>query len=226
MRTRLLICLFAIAVLVSLSTVDANRLSKSGSRPSLSKDDSSQVSDIVISNTYRSRNHLHKAVIPNDNQRALELARASGAREIADYGSYKLFALDEQGLDDVQRAVEQRSSNGFSIALRTDERSPSATIEGSGIAVRADLNVLLLRSGAIDTTDEEPSGPFIGMGRSAASFGIQSLGSGHNSVGGVGQGRNFRLIQFVGPVKRAWLDQLESSGFELIAYGPNNGYLV
>jgi hypothetical protein len=226
MRTRLLVCLFAITVLFSLSTVDANRLSKSGSRPSLSKDDSSQASDIVISNTYRSRNHLHKAAIPNDNQQAIELARASGAREIADYGSYKLFALDEQALDDTQRAVEQRGSNNFSIASRADERSSAATVEGLGIAVRDDLNVLLLRSGAIDTTDEETTGSFIGMGRSAASFGIQSLTSRQNSAGSRSSGKNFRLIQFVGPVKRAWLDQLESSGFELIAYVPNNGYLV
>ena len=35
-----------------------------------------------------------------------------------------------------------------------------------------------------------------------------------------------RLIQFVGPVKNAWINELVASGLELIAYVPNNGYLV
>src|SRR5262249_15452533 len=35
-----------------------------------------------------------------------------------------------------------------------------------------------------------------------------------------------RLVQFVGPVQRAWLDQLQDVGFELIGYVPSNGYLV
>jgi len=34
-----------------------------------------------------------------------------------------------------------------------------------------------------------------------------------------------RLVQFVGPVKRAWLEQLEASGFETDRIRPNNGYL-
>jgi hypothetical protein len=38
--------------------------------------------------------------------------------------------------------------------------------------------------------------------------------------------QGFRLVQFVGPIKKAWLHELEASGLELIAYVPNNGYLV
>ncbi len=80
-----------------------------------------------------------------------------------------------------------------------------------------------MRSGAIDTTGDETAGAFVGMGRSAASFGLQAVASPGSESTGSSQ---FRLIQFVGPVKRAWLEQLEASGLEAIAYVPNNAYLV
>jgi hypothetical protein len=84
------------------------------------------------------------------------------------------------------------------------------------------LNVLLLRSGGIDTTGDETAGSFVGMGRSAAALGVQAAPLLPAASGGASQ---LRLVQFVGPVKRA-ARSLEASGLEVIAYVPNNGYLV
>ena len=35
-----------------------------------------------------------------------------------------------------------------------------------------------------------------------------------------------RVIQFAGPIKRAWVEQLQAAGAEIIAYIPNNAYIV
>ena len=40
------------------------------------------------------------------------------------------------------------------------------------------------------------------------------------------QGKQLRLVSFVGPVKNEWAAQLEASGASIIAYIPNNAYLV
>ncbi len=39
-------------------------------------------------------------------------------------------------------------------------------------------------------------------------------------------GNRFGIVQFVGPVKDAWLDELRSLGLELVIYMPNNAYVV
>src|SRR5258708_4969799 len=93
----------------------------------------------------------------------------------------------------------------------------------AGFSVRDDFNALLLRSGAIDTTDPATAGAFVGMGRSAESYGLLSVASSGSATDRISQ---LRLIQFVGPVKRAWIEQLQASGLELVAYVPNNAYLV
>ncbi|HWQ08733.1 MAG TPA: S8 family serine peptidase, partial [Holophaga sp.] len=39
-------------------------------------------------------------------------------------------------------------------------------------------------------------------------------------------GKRLHLVQFAGPVKRAWLDDLKASGVQIVSYLPENGYLV
>ena len=238
MRMRLMFCFFAIALFVSISVVGASRQT-SGAGGSLSiKARGVHERSTVNASSYRSPGRLHKAVVSGDDSNAIAQARAAGAIEIADYGSFKLFAMDEGALGRAEahqaaalrgRGVKEQRGAGDdgSFASAPLHLSSSASPGSSAsLVVRDDLNVLLLRSGAIDTTDEETPGSFVGMGRSAASFGLQSLAStvGQNSER---SGRaQLRLIQFVGPVKSEWLEQLEKSGLEIIAYVPNNGYLV
>ncbi|HWP43031.1 MAG TPA: S8 family serine peptidase, partial [Blastocatellia bacterium] len=149
----------------------------------------------IDARSYRSPGALHKIVVPAGE--TVSLADAAGAVEVSDYGSFKLLVIDQAALD------------------RLDRRSR--------FTVRDDLNVLFLRSGAIDTTAGRGAGSLLGMGRHLKSDAPQQ-----ESLRRVEKVREprLRLVQFAGPVKRDWLDQLLSSGLEIIAYVPNNGYLV
>lgn len=42
----------------------------------------------------------------------------------------------------------------------------------------------------------------------------------------VSRSKPLRIVQFAGPIKRAWIDKLKSTGVELISYIPNNAYIV
>jgi subtilase family protein len=219
MRMRLAGCLIAIALFVFLSATSAVRSSVGVGPRSPFKSASIHESSSISVSSYRSPGKLHKALIPSHDLEALTQAKASGAIEIADYGSFKLFALDNGAL---QNTEEQRST---ATAERRDETSFTSVSllpsSDASLAVRDDLNLLLLRSGAIDTTGQATTGTFVGMGRSAASYGLQSLTSDTDDSSSL-----LRLVQFVGPIKKAWFQQLEASGVEPIAYIPNNGYLV
>src|SRR6185436_5251093 len=52
----------------------------------------------ISAGSYRSPGKLHKAIIQSQDLESLAQAKAAGAIEIADYGSFKLFALDEGAL--------------------------------------------------------------------------------------------------------------------------------
>ncbi|MEK6324452.1 MAG: S8 family serine peptidase [Acidobacteriota bacterium] len=220
MRMRLAYCFIAIALFVSISAVSASR-SSVGVSPGSSVKAASVHDSSISANSYRSPGKLHKAVVPSADLEALAQAKASGAIEIADYGSFKLLAMDDSALQDAEEqrgrgAVEQRDGTSFTSASPLPNSSAS-------LVLHDDLNVLLLRSGAIDTTDDETTGTFVGMGRPAASYALQAFTSVDSESSG---GSLLRLVQFAGPIKRAWFEQLEASGVEPIAYVPNNGYLV
>lgn len=202
MRTRLIIGLIIASACMLIPAVNASREQK-GLKSGLSgKSTFAHRGASIQPGRYRSPVDVHKVMV-DDNAEAPSQARSLGAREIANYGSYSLFAIDEQTL---QRAQEEiRKSPG-----KVD----------ASLSVRDDLNVLLLRSGAIDTTDNSAPGKFLG-------FGGGSVGVTQSEVSiASADASPLRLIQLVGPVKRAWLQEVEASGVELIAYVPNNGYLI
>jgi hypothetical protein len=210
MRRRSCLCVIAVAMLGFMSAVNASR--GSGIKGTISAKRTNAHAGVSIEpRSYRSPGKLHKMIVSNDDVEALARAKDAGAVEISDYGTFRLLVVDEGSLQKAEAAmgVESGPLPGESATER--------------FSVRDDFNVLLLRSGAIDTTDPERTGTFVGMGRSADSFGLQSVAS---SSSGGGNVSSLRLIQFAGPVRRAWVDQLQTSGLELVAYVPNNAYLV
>jgi hypothetical protein len=219
MKKGLLVSLLAIAVFILTSAVGANVqkvLKKDGnqaSRRALKSANAHPRSAAINARSYRSPGRLRKVVIPADDQTALAEAISSGAIEISDYGSFKLLAMDDAALEGTESQQSIQSSTS----------SSSRSITSSAFTVRDDFNVLLLRSGAIDTTVQDAPGSFIGMGRAANNQTAQAASVENERKS---KGSELRLIQFVGPVKRAWLDDLRASGLEPIAYVPNNGYLV
>ena len=216
MKKGLLVSLIAIAVFILTSAVGANVqkvLKKGGNqdhRRAFKTANAHLRSAAINARSYRSSGSLRKVVISADDQSALAEARSAGAIEISDYGSFKLMVMDDAALE----GAENQQS------IQSITQSPNHPITQSAFTVRDDFNLLLLRSGAIDTTAQDAPGSFIGMGR-AANNETASAQSERKS-----NGSELRLIQFVGPVKRAWLDELRASGLEPIAYVPNNGYLV
>ena len=76
----------------------------------------------------------------------------------------------------------------------------------AGSSVRDDLNVLLLRAGAFDTAEGEDI--------SAAALGDADVAD-----------EQLYLVQFVGPIKKRWFNEL-SANADIVAYIPNNAYLV
>jgi len=166
---------------------------------------------------YRSAGRLRKVVVDTNDAEAIASALARGAAEIGDYGSFKLFVMDNDALESEAATTGQGDTEMASGSLRL-----GVSASRQRYTVRDDFNLLLLRSGAIDTTDDSAPGRLVGLG-SATSVTTQSASPRPSSTSSASP---LRLIQFVGPVKSDWLKALRASGLELIAYVPNNAYLV
>lgn len=91
-------------------------------------------------------------------------------------------------------------------------RAPAASADRVGVestagsSVRDDMNAVLLRAGSFDTLEGEP-------------LSTNSLGEADTAS------EQLYIVQFVGPVKKQWVNELKSAA-QLISYIPNNAYLV
>jgi hypothetical protein len=216
MKKRLLISIVTTAIFVTASIVGADvgkRVDRASrdKRSAPGKDiNSFAKAETSRARVYRSPGAFRKIVLsPNDTE-AINMARSSGAIEVGSYDSFKLFIIEQSSFDASNEALNLAAS-------QTESASAS-----SRLIVRDDYNVLLLRSGAIDTTDEAAPGTFVGLGHKA-DFDSSRL------VRRTKEQRSdspLRLVQFVGPVKSEWINQLRANGMEIIAYVPNNAYLV
>lgn len=229
MRRGLLSSFIAVAMFVLTSVVGADVRSLLSN--SNEKDRASQKTELthcggatINARGYRSPGHLRKVLIAANDDKAIAQAKEADAIEMADYGSFKLFVIRDDALE---AADKEQEINDEAYRLRNyapSSEQAAGELSGSlNSLVRDDFNVLFLRSGSIDTTAADAPGTFIGLG------GINS----HDQAQADGLRRDeksksteLRLIQFVGPVKGEWLDQLKASGLEPVAYVPNNGYLV
>jgi hypothetical protein len=160
----------------------------------------------INARAYRSPGDRRKVVIQADNVEALAAARKNGAVELADYRSFKLMMIESPALE-------------AAMTPRIDLK-PGDAPGSSQLTVRDDFNVLFLRSGAIDTTADDLPGTLFNRGGQIAPSGAAA------SLKEVSPGGVLRLVQFIGPVKSTWLDQLHNIGVELIAYVPSDGYLI
>src|SRR5436305_8568834 len=133
---------------------------------------------LPVNTGYRSPAKRHKLKV-SDGELARQIV-ARGASVVADYGSYQLFEAD---------------------SATTAAFTPSDAVELSD-----EENLVMLNTGAIDTTKSEaqisrlPIGAFIG--------------------------RRLHLVQFAGPVKPEWYDALARMGVRIVAYIPHNTFLI
>ncbi|HJQ22457.1 MAG TPA: S8 family serine peptidase [Blastocatellia bacterium] len=198
------VMLFALTAIVAadFSTADDNI------RPTAKTLAASRSAMRTDARAYRSPGRLRKVIIDANDADALARAAASGATIVADYGSFKLFVMDNDALNIAE--IERRADTA------TEQGAPRP------FTVRDDFNLLLLRAGAIDTTEASAPGRFVGLGGASA----MSAQSATPRAPASDDASPLRLIQFVGPVKSEWLRALRASGLEPIAYVPNNAYLV
>lgn len=135
----------------------------------------------VYDSSYRSHSTNHKIIVRANDQETRDSILADGGSVIEDYGAFALMS----------------ASSGTAERL---------SIESSKASVRDDMNAVLLRTGAFDTTDGE-------------ALYANSLGESDAAD------RQLQIVQFVGPIRKQWLRQLRESA-EIVSYIPNNAYLV
>ncbi len=75
--------------------------------------------------------------------------------------------------------------------------------------MRDEFNLIMLNTGAIDTTSPE----------------AQTLRE-TSSVSAQGAGSRLHLVQFAGPIQDEWLEAMTGTGVEIVTYIPSNAYLV
>jgi PKD repeat protein len=84
----------------------------------------------------------------------------------------------------------------------------SSLVGRSSVIARADFDTIALRGGSsIDTRAGAPSVP-AGLRQTRTS------------------GEQFWMLQFIGPTKDSWLDQVRALGVQIVMYMPNNAYVV
>src|SRR5205085_5631915 len=127
---------------------------------------------------YRSPAEQHKLKV-SDGELARQLV-ARGATLVADYGSYLL--------------------------LEADSATAAALTSSDAIELSDEQNLVMLNTGAIDTTKLEARAS--------------------RAPAGAFTGRRLHLIQFAGPVKSEWYDALARTGVRIVAYIPHNTFLI
>ncbi len=228
MKRGLLLLSIALFAAISFTGVDAfSNADEDNTRASKKYAQNYHAAASVNTRAYRSPGGLHKITIDVNETAAIESAKKLGAVEISDYGSFKLFALHQDALEAFEAGREPLSLNedgAKSISLQTkSEEQPTKGNEQNSAQIRDDYNVLLLRSGVIDTSDEVN---FLGIGKALTTDSTNSSSAAAPVQKERFKGSRLRLIQFAGPVKQVWLEELQRVGLEIIAYVPNNAYLV
>ena len=134
--------------------------------------------------SYRSPGAKHKLVIPRGSEAlAGRLLGSGGQRRAQKYGSFTLVEVED---------AELASLDSMTL---------------SNVELRDDLNVIMLRSGGIDTTAPDPQiEPQLRAEETRA--------------------RALHLVQLFGPPTPDALELVKSSGARIVSYVPNNAYLV
>ena len=141
-----------------------------------------RVEQPVFDASYRSHSASHKVLVQEKDSELRDAIIAEGGSVTEDYGAFLLM-----------------SAPGY-VADRVSIQSTA------GSSVRDDLNVLLLRAGAFDTTESEPAA-------------LSSLGDADSAD------EQLYIVQFIGPIKKRWVNELKSFA-DIVSYIPNNAYLV
>jgi subtilisin-like proprotein convertase family protein len=95
----------------------------------------------------------------------------------------------------------------FALWRIPETEATAAARANASVSVKDDFDTIGLRGGAIDTRGTPPAAP-AGLAQAKSN------------------GPQLWLIQFIGPIKEAWLDDLRANGLQIVWYMPQNAYVV
>ncbi len=123
-------------------------------------------------------------------------------------GKLIVASTDRGTLADLESSGSTRVADYGSFSLWKASGSVLETVRGrSSVQVRTDLDTIFLRGSAIDTTvSAQTFAPDLTQVRTEA--------------------EQLWLVQFVGPLKDAWLTEVRALGARPVIYMPTNGYVV
>jgi hypothetical protein len=142
------------------------------------------------------QNRLHKLIISSEDPAYGELMRLNAIRSVIDYGSFKLVVVDEEPLG-VRAAIEAMPGNWG------DEMD------------RIELNGYVIDTSAPEQPFSKELPADLRLSRMAEA-----------RAGGFKPGAGLYIVQFAGPIKDAWLNNLKSTGADVVSYVSNNAYVV
>ncbi|HWC77000.1 MAG TPA: S8 family serine peptidase, partial [Blastocatellia bacterium] len=138
--------------------------------------------------------------------KTVDAAQVIGYRSAGD--RHKIQISDRR----LAREIEKQGGKlvadyGSYQVMQVDSKTATNLSNASEVEVRDDYNLIMLNGGALDTSDDA-----FEKFREArlASF----------------SGKRSQLIQFGGPIKPEWYDELAKTGVKIVTYVPNNAYLV
>jgi hypothetical protein len=167
---------------LSLITVFISAIILAGQLPAhTDSPKSSYLKPPVIDVSYRSPLSTHKVIVYAHEQELRNSILSAGGALLEDYGAFALFTAPQEAADHL-------------------------TAQDTASSVRDDMNLVLLRTGAFDTTQGEAQQLRIEDPTEPAE-------------------EQLYLVQMIGPVKKEWLEKLRASA-EVISYIPNNAYLI
>jgi Subtilase family/Viral BACON domain len=118
-------------------------------------------------------------------------------------------------------AIRQEIDYGSYKLAMVDEQAIGGrtALQELPVASRDDQNMMVLNGYLIDTSNPQPLSEElpVNLKRSRMSAAL---------TGAAPPGKGLYIVQFVGPTKDDWLEVLEKTGGEVIAYVPNNAYMV
>jgi subtilisin-like proprotein convertase family protein len=134
-------------------------------------------------------------------------ATPTGYRSVT--GKHKIRVTDSQQARELKRlgATLVADYGSFQI-FKAEEAVVQSMSKASPLTFNDEDNLVLLNVGALDTTKTELQQQ---RGRAA------NLSVGEPSL---------HLVQFAGPIKPNWVEELRATGVKIVNYIPNNAYLV
>ncbi len=118
-------------------------------------------------------------------------------------------ARDRATLDELARSGARLLADYGAFSLWSVHDAPGARLlNRSSVAARDDLDTIALRGGRVIDTRAGAPAPQAELSQAPA------------------DGSRLWMVQFVGPVKDAWLEDVRSLGLEIVQYMPNNAYVV